>query len=142
MKPDLIATGEALADTLERENIALAAMDLAGAAALYPAKDAAATAFTAAQDRAAQALLGDSMTAALDAEQQRLAQHLAERLRALAEENRRLLERAIHVQGHVLGTIARAVSQVGPRTQGPRYGARGTMAEARRQPPVVLSARA
>jgi len=137
MKPDLIAAARVLADTLERENAALAAMDLAGAAALYPRKDAAASAFTAAQEQAA-----DGMTSVLDAEQQRLAKELAERLRALAEENRRLLERAIHVQGHVLGTIARAVAQVTPRMQPPRYGATGAMAEVRRQPPVVLSARA
>jgi hypothetical protein len=137
MKPDLIATGEALAETLEHENVALAAMDLNGAAALYPRKDAAAAAFTAAQEQ-----FGERMSAALDQEQRRLARALADRLRALAEENRRLLERAIHVQGHVLGTIARAVAQVGPRVQPPRYGARGTLAETRRQPPVVLSARA
>ena len=137
MKPDMIAAAEALAETLERENAALAAMDLAGAAALYPRKDAAAAAFAAAQKR-----LGDTMASALDAEQQRLARHLAERLRALADENRQLLERAIQVQGHVVGTIARAVSQMAPRAQAPRYGARGAMAETRRLPPVMLSARA
>lgn len=137
MKPEMLTAGEALADTLERENAALAIMDLAAAAALYARKDAAATAFSAAQER-----LGEGLEAALDAEQARLAQALAERLRTLAEENRRLLERAIHVQGHVIGTIARAVSQVTPRNQPPRYGARGTMTEQRRQQPVMLSARA
>jgi hypothetical protein len=137
MKPEMITAAEALADTLERENAALAAMDLAGAAALYPSKDAATTTFVAAQQR-----LGDTMASALDAEQQRLARHLTDRLRALAEENRRLLEQAIQVQGHVVGTIARAVSQMAPRAQAPRYGARGAMAETRRQPPVMLSARA
>ena len=137
MKPEMITAAEALADTLERENAALAAMDLAGAAALYPSKDAATTTFVAAQQR-----LGDTMASALDAEQQRLARHLTDRLRALAEENRRLLEQAIQVQGHVVGTIARAVSQMAPRAQAPRYGARGAMAETRRLPPVMLSARA
>jgi hypothetical protein len=137
MKRDMFEAGLALAEALERENVALAAMDLATAAALFPRKDAAATAFTSARER-----MGEGLESALDAEQQRLAQALAERLRALAEENRQLLERAIHVQGHVLGTIARAVSQVSPRAQAPRYGARGTMADVRRQPPVMLSARA
>jgi hypothetical protein len=137
MKPELITTAEILAETLEHENAALAAMDLKGAAAIYPRKDAAASAFTAAQLQA-----GGQMSAVLDEEQQRLARQLAERLRRLAEENRRLLERAIQVQGHVIGTIARAVVQVGPRMQAPRYGATGTFAEVRRQVPVVLSARA
>jgi flagellar biosynthesis/type III secretory pathway chaperone len=133
----LIETAEALADTLARENAALRGLDLAAAAALYPRKDAAITALT-----AAQAQLPESMTTALDAEQQRLARELAERLRALVEENRRLLRRAIEVQGHVLGTVARAVAQASPRAQPPRYGARGTLADARRQPPVMLSSRA
>ncbi len=137
MKPGMFTAGEALADTLARENVALAAMDLAAAAALYPDKEAAAAAFAAARET-----LGDGMAETLDAEQRRMARDLAERLRRLVEENRRLLERAIHVQGHVLGTIARAVAQVSPRLPPPRYGARGTIADASRQPPVVLSARA
>jgi flagellar biosynthesis/type III secretory pathway chaperone len=132
-----IAAGRALATLLERENAALAAMDLAGAAALYPAKDAAAAALAAAQREA-----GEAMRPALDAEQHRLAHELAERLRVLAEENRRLLERAIQVQGQVLGTIARAVAMSAPRAQPPRYGATGAFSHARRQAPVVLSARA
>ena len=137
MKPDMIAASRTLATILERENAALAALDLARAASLYPAKSAAAAALT-----AAQAAAGDTMRAALDAEQQRLARELAERLRALAEENRRLLERAIHVQGQVLGTIARAVAMSAPRAQPPRYGATGALSHVRRQAPVVLSARA
>ncbi len=130
----LIAAGETLAQTLAHENAALEAMDLAGAAALYPRKDAAATRFAQAQKQ-------DSMTTLLDEEQRRLARELAERLRRLVEENRRLLERAIHVQGHVIGTVARAMAQA-PRAQAPRYAATGLIAGARRQPPVVLSSRA
>ena len=136
MTAEIIKAGQALAEALASENDALSKMDLAGAAAIYPRKDAAVAAFTGAQRR-----LGEGIAAALDAEQQRLARELTERLRALAEENKRLLERAIHVQSHVLGTIARAVSQMAPRPQ-PRYGASGTLTEPRRQPPVVLSARA
>lgn len=137
MKPDLIEAGAMLADMLERENAALAAMDLPSAAALFPAKDAAASAFA-----GAEAALRDGMAAALTAEQQRLARALAERLRDLAELNRRLLERAINVQGHVLGTIARAVAQTPQRAQPPRYGANGAVARAGGQPPVVLWSRA
>jgi hypothetical protein len=136
MKPDMIEAGRALADALERENAALARMDIPGAAAVYVAKDAAAAALKAAQSE------GDGMGETLDAEQRRLARELAERLRALVEENRRLLERAIHVQGQVLGTIARAVAMSAPRAQPHRYGATGTITHVRRQPPVVLSARA
>ncbi len=130
----LIAAGETLAETLAHENAALEAMDLAGATALYPRKEAATTAFAEAQRQ-------DGMTTALDEEQRRLARELAERLHRLVEENRRLLERAIHVQGHVIGTVARAMAQA-PRTQTPRYAATGHIAAARRQPPVVLSSRA
>jgi flagellar biosynthesis/type III secretory pathway chaperone len=137
MKPGIVEAGRALAAALERENAALTAMDLPGAAALYPAKDAAATAL-----KAAQLELDEGLAAALDAQQRRLARELAERLRELIEKNRRLLERAIHVQGQVLGTIARAVAMSTPRAQPPRYGASGALAQMRRPAPVVLSARA
>jgi hypothetical protein len=130
----LIEAGETLAETLARENAALDAMDFAAATALYPRKDAATAAFENAQRQA-------GMIDALDEEQRRLARELAERLRRLIEENRRLLERAIHVQGHVIGTVARAMAQA-PRANAPRYAATGHMAAVRRQPSVVLSSRA
>ena len=137
MTRSIIDAADALARTLEQENAALTVLDLLAAAALYPRKDAAAADFT-----AAQVALADRMTSALDAEQQRVARELAERLRRVVEENRRLLERAIVVQGHVLGTVARAIAKSSPRAQPPRYGARGTYADVKRQPPVMLSARA
>lgn len=136
MRSDLIVAGATLTEMLERENAALAAMDLRAAAAMFPAKDAAASAFA-----MAESALHDGMAAALNAEQQRLARALAERLRELAEANRRLLERAINVQGQVLGTIARAVAQAPQRSPPPRYGATGAVAQAGRQPPVVLWSR-
>jgi hypothetical protein len=46
----------------------------------------------------------------------------AERLRALAAENRRLLERAIKVQGRIIAMVARAAQQSPPVS---RYGAKG-----------------
>jgi hypothetical protein len=137
MTAGLIAAGKALADLLERENTALAAMDLGAAAALYPFKDAAARALTAAQGQA-----GGSAATSLDADQQRQARELAARLRVLVELNRRLLERAIYVQGQLLGTIARAVVHAAPHMRTPRYGATGALAAVRGQRPVVLSARA
>lgn len=136
MRQTVVEAARALAEILARENAALAAMDLAGAAALYPLKDAAAAALTAAQSRA-----DEDAASAPDADRQRFAPELAGRLRALAEENRRLLERAIHVQGQVLGTIARAVAHARPNALAPRYGASGALANVRRQSPVVLSAR-
>jgi hypothetical protein len=137
MKSRTIEAGEALAAVLAQENDALARLDLPKATSLYPRKALAAAVFSEAQQQET-----DSITTALDKEQRRLAEALAERLRALAEENKRLLERAITVQAHVLGTIGRAIAQAAPRTQTSRYGASGTAAGPRRQPPVVLSARA
>ena len=112
-------------------------MDLAAVAGMYRRKNTAAAAFADAQAQQA-----GGMATVLDTEQQRLACALADGLRALAEANRRLLERAIHVQGHVLGTVARAVACPSPRAQLLRYGASGAMAEAQRQPAVLFSARA
>jgi hypothetical protein len=136
-KPRLLETGEDLAAVLAQENEALARLDLARAAALYPLKAATAAAFSDAQERTT-----DSLTSRLDAEQQRLARELAERLRDLVEQNRRLLERGIHVQRNVVGTVARAMAQVAPSRQTPRYGATGTISDPRRPTPVVLSSRA
>lgn len=62
---------------------------------------------------------------------------VAERLGALADENRALLERAIAVQGRVLGTLARAAQPVASR-----YGARGGPAYDDRRTAIALSARA
>jgi flagellar biosynthesis/type III secretory pathway chaperone len=133
----LLAATEALAEILERENEALTALDLSAAVVLYPRKQAATLAFNDARERTT-----ESIETLLDDEQKRLARELAERLRALAEENKRLLERAINVQAHVLGTIGRAVARAAPSAQPPRYGASGGIAAASRQRPVILSSRA
>jgi 6-phosphofructokinase len=130
-------TGEALAELLARENDALASLELGKATALYPRKQSLAIAFSEAREQE-----GETMTTVLDQEQQRLARELAERLRALAEENRRLLERAINVQAHVLGTVGRAIADAVPDRQGARYAGTGCVARAVRQSPVILSARA
>ena len=92
----LIAAGSGLADLLVAENAALAAMDLAGAVALLPAKREAFAAITGAAAPQMPVLRPHVIA-------------LGDRLRELVEENQRLLERAMRVQREVLGIIARAV---------------------------------
>ena len=120
MTGTLIQAAETLADTLAQENAALAAMDLAGAAAMLEAKRAAAAAFD-----AAQAQPFPPADAAL---------RVAIRLRDTAEENRLLLERALRVQGRIVALLARAAR---PRPPVTRYGARGALAHAPSAPAIV-----
>jgi hypothetical protein len=122
MTHDPIEAAELLAAVLKRENSALAALDLRGAAAMLAEKQAAAAALL-------EALAGGGAPPPLHA---RL-------LRDLAGENRRRLEHAIAVQGRIIGLIARALRSATPSA--PRYGATGAMAVGR-VAPVTLSARA
>ncbi|HUB14069.1 MAG TPA: hypothetical protein VMB34_19115 [Acetobacteraceae bacterium] len=122
MTEDPIEAAERLASVLRRENAALAALDLRGAAEILAEKRAAADALLA-------ALVGGAAPAPLHA---RL-------LRDLAGENRRRLEHAIAVQGRVIGLVARALRGSALPTQ--RYGATGALAGGRAGP-VALSARA
>jgi len=128
MTPHMIDAAVRLADVLARENAALAAMDLAGAASMLPEKSRAAAAFDAAREGAQAAVAG----APTD-----LTRQVATRLVGLADENRRLLERGISVQGSVIGCILRAARSPGP----PRYRANGAPAGGRADP-VALSSRA
>ena len=130
MRRTLIEAAVHLADTLARENAALRALDLAAAAGMLDEKQHAAEAFLEAQARVASGLTAGPLPGPPSRE-------VAERLTALAEENRRLLERAIAVQGRLLGTLARAAQPVASR-----YGARGGPAYDGRQRAVALSARA
>ncbi len=98
-----------LADLLQQENQALEAMDFARAGALLAPKHAAADALAAAW-RAAATL--DAPPADL-----RL-------LGELADENRRLLNRAMRVQRRVLDLVARAARTNQPATRYGRAGAR------------------
>ncbi len=66
-------------------------------------------------------------------------QPLARRLQSLSQENRMLLERAIAVQGRVIGVIARAAA---PATAPSGYSARGTTGHAARPPAFALASRA
>ncbi len=115
MTPELINAVERLADTIARENAALGALDLAGAAGMLAEKTAAIAAFNAADDQARRT--GPYMEAG---RQRAETLKQAERLRTLAAENRRLLERAIAVQARVIGTIV-----AGAKPAAQRYGATG-----------------
>jgi hypothetical protein len=126
LKHDLNEAAERLAGVLVRENAALAALDLRGAAGMLAEKQQAVAAFVAAQPSA------DVPSA-----------DLARRLRDLAQENRKKLEHAITVQRRVIGIIARAFHGTAPtlRNGANLYGATGAVS-AGRSIPVTLSARA
>lgn len=71
---------------------------------------------------AAAALLDQKLAAASALSTDGLSLETSERLRALALENRRLLERAIDVQGRIIAMVARAAQAAPPVA---RYGAKG-----------------
>ncbi len=125
MSVELIAAGVRLADALEQENAALAALDLRGAAAMLDTKQQALAAFTAAGLHPGSATRANADLLAL-----------AWRLDAAAAANRQLLERGIAVQSRVLAVIAGAA----PRARAPRYGAGGRIAAPRA--PLALCLRA
>ncbi|MDE2515901.1 MAG: hypothetical protein KGL12_07740 [Rhodospirillales bacterium] len=138
LTPALVAAAVDLANVLARENAALARLDMTRAAAMLAEKQQAAAAFVAAQGSGAAGSRAPAMT--ISPAQRDAALAATARLRDLAEENRRLLERAMAVQARVLGTIAKAV----PRSLAagaPRYGARGLSAAPERMPAFALSAR-
>ncbi len=130
MTPALIDAAVALADTLAAENAALGGLDLARAASLLAAKERATEAFLAAQAAAGLAAPSSAAAAASG--------DLGRRLGALAEENRRLLERALAVQGRVVATVVRAL----PRGGDGFYRANGGLADPGRPVAITLSARA
>ena len=117
MTPELIEAAGRLADIIALENAALGALDLVKATAMLTKKHAAMAAFGAAERQTQ--LTGPYMMAGRQREE---VLKQAERLRTLAEENKRLLERAIAVQGRVIGTL---ISGVKPVAQ--RYGAQGSL---------------
>lgn len=117
MTAPLLAAAARLAQVLTDENAALLALDAPAAAALLTEKLAAARELAeAAAQRPAPRQTPESAGLAL-------------RLRDLAEENRRLLEHAILVQGRVLDMVARAARQGAAQSSG-RYGASGAAAAA------------
>ncbi len=121
---ELLAAMLRLAEALATENAALQAMNLPRAAALLAEKEAALAAFNAASR-------SGPATPAL--------RQAATQLKAAADENRRLLERAMTVQTRVLTIVAQAARSSKPAPS--RYGRTGAYAP----PPTAgwaLSARA
>ena len=102
MTGGVIEAIEKLASVVTAETRAIAARDLAGAAALSSGKTAAMAAFTAARARLTTAERGDI----------RLARTL-ERLEAAANENRVALEEALALQARVVKAIVHAAGQPG-----------------------------
>jgi hypothetical protein len=129
MTQELIDAAVDLVGLLARENEALGRMDFGRAAAMVGAKRRAAEAFAAASG-------GEGKGAEITA---RLAPPLQRQLATLAEENRRLLERAIRVQGKVIGTIAGALARAGEPAG---YRADGARAARGSAPALTFSARA
>ncbi len=121
MTRELDLAAAALAEALEAENAALRALDVPRAVAVFPHKEACARRLTEAlsQPAAGGSHSSDSVS----------------RLRVLADDNRRLLERAMFVQGRLLATLARAMPPMRAgygRTPHPNVAA----------PPMTLSAHA
>jgi hypothetical protein len=112
MSTDLVTAGGDLAEVLAAENQALAALDLPLAVSLLPEKRRAAENFVAAQREPIAPAQRDA------------AARMAHRLRALAEENKAHLTRAMAAQTRVLGVIARAATPPPPSSYraAPSYG--------------------
>ncbi len=110
MTKDLVAAGSVLAKTLEAENSALASLDLPRAGSLLADKETA---------------IAELAAAPVAPGQREAAERVARRLRALAAENKRLLERAIAAQGRVLGVVAQAAADTAaPKGYGTERGRR------------------
>ncbi len=132
MTDDLLAAAARLADVIAAENAALAAFDLRAAATTVIVKHHAAETFTAALRKQA---------APIEPNRRDRAEAIGERLAALVQENRRLLERAIAAQTRVMEIIARASRrELAARTT--RYGAFGALVGAAHPRPIAISAHA
>jgi flagellar biosynthesis/type III secretory pathway chaperone len=127
MTKEMIAAASVLADALAEENAALAALDLPRAASMLADKQRAVAAFLATRDAQGGAM------------QHSVIEPLVRRLQSLSQDNRTLLERAIAVQGRVIGVIARAAA---PAVASAGYAARGATGYASRPTAFALSARA
>lgn len=119
MSPEMIAAAVRLADVLRAENDALARLDLTAASVLLDEKQEAAAAFARLAGAAAPSRPGSQE-----------AREVAARLRALAQDNQRLLERAMLVQNRVIDTVTRAAA-VSVARAAPRYGRGGAMTPGR-----------
>jgi hypothetical protein len=138
MKPDnttqpsaIIMAAIQLAETLERENAALDALDIPCATRWIDAKSRALS--------DVQALITDSCTARDD--ERDVAEYVGRRLQAEVARNKRLLERALLVQGRIIGMIARAVPRA-VAANASRYAPNGGMHSADLKQPIAVSSRA
>jgi len=113
---ELLAAAERLALLLTQENLALAAHDVTRATGLVGDKARALAAFELACLNMHGHLIADEL-------QRSTAETLSTRLQALAQENRRLLERALFIQKRVLALFARAVARAAPTQYGAQQGA-------------------
>ena len=116
-----------LAEVLERENQALQRFDLPRAASLLCIKQAAVATFEQCAHGASVDMSNTVMEAA------------AVRLRDVAAENKRLLERAIAAQHSIMSLLAHAARKSG---QGTSYGARGAYVSRDTGGAFAISARA
>ena len=121
-------TAARLADLLDRENAALRRLDLPTALTLLDAKRAAITAFDLALRNGTKTIETDDAM-----------RELAVRLRDATVENKRLLERAMLAQQHVMSLLAQAARRAGPSG---RYGAGGAYVGRVAEAAFALSARA
>jgi len=103
MTSELLAAGEALAELLEAENRALIARELDAVPHRTAAKSAALARF---QDARSAAVAGG---ASADMGRLPAVEAMLRRLDGAAAENRRLLERAIAVQGRILDIVTSAM---------------------------------
>jgi len=135
----LIAVASRLAETLEQENAALDAFDIARATGLVDAK---AQALNDMQmliaERAAARAEANQPTACRDEKAE--VERLGRRLMIAAERNKRLLQRALVVQGRIIGMIARAVPRA-MAMNASRYGAQGRIHAQDLKQPFALSSR-
>ncbi len=118
---DVAAAATRLAEVLARENDALAALAFAEAIDIAAGKERVIAAFN-------RAIAAEALPLSM-----------ARRLAGLAAENKRLLERAIYVQGQVIACIARAAPR--PAGGGRGYGRTGAWAAQGRTTPIALAAR-
>ncbi|WP_428376603.1 hypothetical protein [Lichenicoccus sp.] len=124
----LLDASSLLLDVLDAENAALRRLDLAAAVALVAAKQAALARFEAARPRTPPPHGSEPALGAA-----------AIRLQAALAENRKLLERAMTVQGRIMALLARAAREQIPEQ---RYGSQGCYQSGRNDRPFALNWRA
>lgn len=132
MTYDLLVAATQLADVIAAENAALAAFNLPAAIAEGANKQRAAEAFEAALR---------TRSASVEPSRRQHVETIGRRLTELANENRRLLERAIAAQQRVMEIIARAGRrELAARAS--RYTPFGAPIATARPRPIAISARA